>query len=131
MVLFFFPVYGFHITGNAKAVFVCDPDLIFEAANSLDFADKEETHLSPRIRFGTSVNGEQPGLGTSSGQTWREQRKFTVLTLREMGFGRQSMEQLIAEEVEGLVEALDCEGGNGKTPLNPKTLFGKLNTAFT
>ncbi len=47
-----------------------------------------------------------PGLVCSQGQDWIEQRKFTMRHLREFGFGKLSMESLIQEEVEELIEGL-------------------------
>ena len=47
------------------------------------------------------------GLVTSEGRCWTEQRRFTLRTLRDFGFGKKGMEEMIQEEVDlfkGLIE---------------------------
>ncbi|XP_067657807.1 cytochrome P450 2U1-like [Haliotis asinina] len=51
------------------------------------------------------------GLTGTSGALWREQRRFTLNTLREFGAGRNIMEGKIHEEVMNFVEALEAEQG--------------------
>ena len=42
---------------------------------------------------------EIPGVLQSEGRTWLEQRRFALRTLRDFGFGKSGMEQMIKEEV--------------------------------
>ena len=42
----------------------------------------------------------------SHGQEWSEQRRFTMKTLRDLGFGKSQMEDVMLEEVEKLVSLL-------------------------
>ena len=53
------------------------------------------------LRFGSS-DGLQRGLLQSSGSEWMEQRRFTMRQLKDMGFGKSSMEDLIIREIEDL-----------------------------
>ena len=46
------------------------------------------------------------GLFLSQGETWKQQRRFTVKTLGDFGFGKSSMEELVWEEAEKFCESL-------------------------
>ena len=50
---------------------------------------------------------EMPGILFSDGQTWHQQRRFTLRTLRDFGFGKQGMEELIQEEIVQFKNLLD------------------------
>ena len=43
---------------------------------------------------------EIPGVILSEGRTWVDQRRFALRTLRDFGFGKQGMEEMIQDEVE-------------------------------
>uniref|UniRef100_A0A914UNY3 Cytochrome P450 n=1 Tax=Plectus sambesii TaxID=2011161 RepID=A0A914UNY3_9BILA len=47
------------------------------------------------------------GVISSSGSSWREQRRFALHTLRDFGMGRNVMEEKIMSSVETLFEQLD------------------------
>lgn len=44
------------------------------------------------------------GITFNDGVAGYEQRRFTLKTLRDLGFGKESMEKLIEEEVKELIE---------------------------
>ena len=48
-----------------------------------------------------------------SERTWTEQRRFTLKTLKEFGFGKSGMEEMIREELNEFVPFLLEESKNG------------------
>lgn len=56
--------------------------------------DSEIRHVSALLRAGIVFN---------EGQTWLEQRRFTIKVLRDFGFGKQSMEEAVGNEVRDLI----------------------------
>jgi len=116
-------VFGFYLTSNLKVVFVCDPDLLNEVAFSDDFTGRRNMEVAHRIRGGVSLGGDLPGVLFSSNQTWVEQRRFCLSTLRDFGFGKQSMEEFINEELERFVEYLEIKSSGGKNSIYPKDVL--------
>ncbi|XP_059104069.1 cytochrome P450 2D28-like isoform X1 [Peromyscus eremicus] len=56
------------------------------------------------------------------GPEWREQRKFSVSTMRNFGLGKKSLEQWVTEEAGHLCDALADQAGR---PFNPNTMLDK------
>ncbi len=50
--------------------------------------------------------GQIPGVIFSSGSYWREQRRFLLKNLRDFGFGKNSMESILQDEVSKLCTKL-------------------------
>ena len=115
--------FGFYFTGNMRVVFVCDPITIQEVANDDDFVSRWRPDFAFRVRGGKSCGTDLPGVLFGTGKTWREQRRFTLSTLRDFGFGKRSMEQFISEELEKFIEFLEVQSQSGKHSLYPNQLF--------
>nr|XP_056713327.1 cytochrome P450 2C19-like [Euleptes europaea] len=60
------------------------------------------------------------GVGMSNGKRWLELRRFSLMTLRNFGMGKKSIEEHIQEEAEHLMKELRAKKGQ---PFNPTLLF--------
>ncbi|XP_036032448.1 cytochrome P450 2D20-like [Onychomys torridus] len=56
------------------------------------------------------------------GPEWREQRRFSLTTMRDFGLGKKSLEQWVTEEAGHLCDAFAKEAGH---PFNPTNLLKK------
>ncbi|XP_029395932.1 cytochrome P450 2J5 isoform X3 [Mus pahari] len=106
--------------GRSPVVVVSGLPLIKEMFTHLDqnFVNRV---MSPIRERTTGKNG----LFVSNGQTWKEQRRFALMALKNFGLGKKSLEQCIQEEAHHLVEVIGEEEGQ---PFNPHL---KLNNAVS
>ncbi|XP_049992406.1 cytochrome P450 2J4-like [Alexandromys fortis] len=80
------------------------------------FTHMEQDILNRPVTLIRERISKNNGVLFSSGQTWKEQRRFTLMTLRNFGLGKKSLEQRIQEEASYLVEVIKEEEGQ---PFNP------------
>ncbi|XP_052572809.1 cytochrome P450 2J4-like isoform X2 [Peromyscus californicus insignis] len=97
--------------GNISLVVITGLPLIKEA-----FSHMEQTFLNRPITPLRERVFKNNGLFMSSGQTWKEQRRFTLMTLKNFGLGKKSLEQRIQEEALHLADAIGEEEGQ---PFDP------------
>ncbi|XP_062987922.1 cytochrome P450 2J2-like [Elgaria multicarinata webbii] len=71
-----------------------------------------ERPLSPFLK----AIGRERGIILSNGHTWKQQRRFSLVTLRKLGLGKKGMEHQIKEEAQQLVETFARAKGQ---PLDP------------
>ncbi len=100
--------------GPDRAIVVSDYELIQELGASHAFADRQDFSASAdiirtRVRSGDGVTCG--GVILSNGPTWVEQRRYALHVLRDLGFGRNSMEETIRDEVDQLCRHLEKEEG--------------------
>lgn len=70
---------------------------------------------------GLSLNESFPGVLASHGQTWREQRRFTLTCLKDFGLGRNRMVEIIKDEVSELLK--DIEAEDSSQPRSVRYMF--------
>jgi hypothetical protein len=52
------------------------------------------------------------GVIANLGKKWKEQRRFMLSTLRDFGFGKSSMEDMVNEEVGHFIQHLDDQSSD-------------------
>ncbi|KTG41404.1 hypothetical protein cypCar_00000835 [Cyprinus carpio] len=68
------------------------------------------------------------GVLSTSGHRWKEMRRFTLMTLKNFGMGRRSIEERVREEAENLVEMFKKCEGSAFSPAD--MLFNALNNVI-
>lgn len=75
-------------------------------------------HKTPIIKLSTGrskswfhrnirgYNGRNLGIITTEGPIWKEQRRFALTNLRDLGFGRKSLDSSMIEEVDQVIDQL-------------------------
>ncbi|XP_007950097.1 cytochrome P450 2J2-like [Orycteropus afer afer] len=106
--------------GDICGVVVTGLPLIKEVLANQDqnFVDRPITPIREHVF-------KKNGLIMSSGQEWKEQRRFALTTLRNFGLGKKSLEERIQEEACHLIEAIEEEKGQ---PFDPHF---KINNAVS
>ncbi|XP_072286506.1 cytochrome P450 2F2-like [Pyxicephalus adspersus] len=63
---------------------------------------------------------DKRGLPLSNGESWKQLRQFSLITLKDFGMGRKTLEEPMQEEAHHLVEYFRNTKGQ---PVNPSTIF--------
>lgn len=74
----------------------------FEKAKEMVFSDHftgrvQNSHYLSNVR---GIDGKPIGIITNDGELWKNLRRFSLTQLKNFGFGKQSMENIIQEEVD-------------------------------
>ncbi|KAF5901978.1 cytochrome P450 2F2-like, partial [Clarias magur] len=83
-------------------------------AKSVDFSGRPQNLLVSHLNEGKGVILADYGPG------WKEHRRFALMTLRNFGMGKYSMENRILGEIEHLISELENYAGSF---MDPQTLF--------
>ncbi|XP_018424952.1 PREDICTED: cytochrome P450 2C16-like isoform X2 [Nanorana parkeri] len=110
------PVYTIHM-GMEKVVVLCSYDAVKEALidNADDFGARGHMPLLDRISSGGHVVA-------SNGERWKQLRRFSLMTLRNFGMGKKSIEERIQEEAHFLTEEFRKTNSQ---PVDPTFYFSK------
>ncbi|KAI5617281.1 cytochrome P450, family 2, subfamily X, polypeptide 9 [Silurus asotus] len=108
-------VFGLYL-GRNPAVVLNGFKVIKEAlvTKSADFSGRPQNILVTHMTEGKGV------IMADYGPAWKEHRRFALMTLRNFGLGKQSMENRILGEIKHLVAKLEKHAGS---TLNPQTFF--------
>ncbi|XP_023121541.1 cytochrome P450 2F5-like [Amphiprion ocellaris] len=74
----------------------------------------------PQDTFVSDVFDVKGVIFADYGTSWREHRRFALMTLRNFGLGKKSMEERIHNEIQYIIKTLDESIG---TTLSPKVMF--------
>ncbi|NXF85017.1 CP2DE protein, partial [Eubucco bourcierii] len=77
---------------------------------SEDFADRPYFPMYEHLGYGKKYQGKSLG-NAEYGHIWKEQRRFTLTTLRNFGMGKKSLEERVVEEARFLCSAVNSEEG--------------------
>ena len=106
--------------GPRRTVLLSDYHMIKEMFKMKEFALRPPFVPSNEARVGYNLpnvpKGGSLGIILSNGEIWQEQRRFVAKNLREMGFGKTSMENSIGIEVQKLTKYFKSLQG---TPFDP------------
>jgi len=102
MVAKYGPTVGIFI-GSQPFIYLHDPVITRKLFNMEVFSGRIN---SPGFRLFRSPNGKASPYGIlfTDGELWQEQRRFSLKTLKDLGFGRTSSESIIQEEASLLVD---------------------------
>nr|AIL94130.1 cytochrome P450 CYP3032C1 [Tigriopus japonicus] len=106
--------------GSSRTIILNDFDSIQESGFHEDFMDRPKFLAGLK---GTLSDGGEPGVIFSNGKQWSEQRRFALRTLRDFGFGKQKMEEIIDDQVSQLCSILESKQGQ------PMSVFGVFNVS--
>ncbi|KAL4630319.1 cytochrome P450 2F2-like [Arapaima gigas] len=76
----------------------------------------------PNGLFSSHITEKKGVIFADYGPSWREHRRFALMTLRNFGLGKKSMEGRILEEISHVSAFLEKTEGKS---MNPQTLFHK------
>ncbi|XP_036610924.1 cytochrome P450 2J2-like [Trichosurus vulpecula] len=103
-------VFSTHV-GSSSFIMVTGLPLIKEVLVNQDHVFIDRPQFPINLHVFKSL-----GLIMSNGQTWRQQRRFALMTLRNFGLGKKTLEDRIREEARYLTEAIGEEKGQ---PFDP------------
>ncbi|XP_062856169.1 cytochrome P450 2F2-like [Trichomycterus rosablanca] len=108
-------IYSIYI-GSRPAVVLHGLKTIKEALviKSSDFSGRPQNSLVSHVTEGKGI------IFADYGAPWKEHRRFALMTLRNFGLGKQSMENRILGELEHLIAKLEKHAGS---TMSPQTLF--------
>ncbi|XP_071452821.1 methyl farnesoate epoxidase-like [Hetaerina americana] len=95
-----------------------------------EVSSRDELAGRPTSLVQTKIDKGDYGVIMSSGERWKEQRRFTLRHLRDLGFGKRSLEGIAHEELEVVFEEVEkLSRGEKADQKNPVCVHDILGTA--
>ena len=105
------------VTRHSLATVTLGPENIF-VINDLKLArelfEKDEfsaRHAPEWMKLLRSINGKLRGIVATKDDDWSKQRMFGLKTLRDLGFGRRTIEELVDREIDEITSKLASHTG--------------------
>ncbi|KAK4014855.1 hypothetical protein OUZ56_027365 [Daphnia magna] len=96
------PVVGLYVGPSRPVISVCSHEAMKEAMLNDDLNGRPDSAVMMARTF-----GEKLGIMFVMGQFWQEQRQFTMRHLRDLGFGKTSIEDQMMGEVGDLIKDIE------------------------
>ena len=104
-------VAGFYVA-TQPAVFISDVEKLRKIFKMDEASGRASDKPYNTFRYGNeNKGGYSRGLMFSTGEEWKDQRRFALRSLKDLGFGKVTMEDAINDEVEKLIEVLKKKEG--------------------
>lgn len=111
-------------SGSVPVILVSSLDAIKEVSS------REELSGRPHTVIATQIDKGSYGAIFTFGEKWKEQRRFTLRHLRDLGFGKRSLEGIAHEELQEVFAEVERLSGGQKTGwANPVQVHDILGTA--
>jgi len=123
-------IVGFKM-GSELAIVISDFDMLQEAFKDDRFAGRPENLSSVFKAYFAKDSQEKTsgGIVFSTGDHWKEQRRFAMKTLKDFGVGKSATQTIINDEINKLVEELRQENGQSIN-LKFRTNLAVVNTLW-
>nr|AKH03506.1 cytochrome P450 3041B1 [Paracyclopina nana] len=98
------PMMSFFVGSSTVFVIINDFQLAKDLFLRDEFSGRLKTWWHQNVR---GNQGRNLGIINTDGTVWTEQRRFALKQLRDLGFGRKSLDSIMIEEVDVLIDQLD------------------------
>ena len=127
--------------GEGHLVYVCDLETMEKIGKMDVFSTRQDIYdRYDKANFAKIFNwmrhedpdpGVTHGLVNNGGQSWSEQRRFALRHLKDFGFGKSSMEDLVLDEAKELINDIKAEiGTNDKVTINERFNLAIVNALW-
>ncbi|XP_050446362.1 methyl farnesoate epoxidase-like [Cataglyphis hispanica] len=121
------PVVGLKLGIAEPLIIVSGRDAVVEMMGRSEFDGRPDG-----FKFRHRTGGERRGIIFTDGDIWRDQKRFVLRTLKEFGFGKMAMEDIILNDAVSLTNTIESLAKLGPIAnLHNITSIPILNTLWT